>query len=59
MHIHTVQKKDDSDGANTHHDAKDEGRNKYYNNRNVKKKNALDSKGVVVPKGMGGFDMSV
>ena len=55
----SVQKKDDSNGADTRHDAKEEGRNKYFNNRKLKGKNDPLKDGVVVAKGRGGFDLSI
>lgn len=55
----SVQKKDDSNGAGTRHDAKEEGRNKYVNMRKVKKADDPLKEGVVVAKGKGGFDLSI
>lgn len=56
----TVIASQDSNNADTRHDAREEGKNKYFNNRNnnAKKKNP-SSDGVVVKKQGGGFDMSI
>ena len=56
---HSVQSKDDSNGANTKHDAKEEGRNKYVNLRKAKNGNDPLKEGIVVVKGKGGFDLSI
>lgn len=56
---HTVQKKADSDGADTHHDAREEGRNKYIDTRKKKDKNPISREGVVIAKQKGGFDISI
>lgn len=57
--VHSVRKKDDSDKADTHHDAKEEGKNKYYSSERKKRdKDKLDE-GVVVPKSSGGFNVTV
>lgn len=55
---HQVLRKDNSDGADTRHDARNEGKNKYYNNRK-KKDTAVKKEGVMVKKSMGGFDITV
>lgn len=57
--VHTVRTKDNSDKADTHHDAKEEGRNKYYPLRKKKSmKDELDD-GIVVAKLSGGFNITV
>ena len=57
---HTVRAKDDADKADTHHDAREEGRNKYFSQEKRKKdkKNSLDE-GVFVAKKTGGFNVTV
>lgn len=56
----TVIASQESDSTDTRHDAREEGKNKYSNNRgNAKKKNNPPSEGVVVKKKVGGFDISV
>lgn len=57
--VHTVQHKDNADNPDTKHDAKEEGRNKYYSNRIDGKKKSKPSDGVVVAKTQGGFDISI
>lgn len=56
----TVISSQESDGTDTRHDAREEGKNKYFNNRNnnEKKKNPSPD-GVVIKKQGGGFDMSI
>lgn len=65
---HSVQKKDDADKPDTHHDAREEGRNKYFNNRKNKPKKGSDADGAqdaspadgfMVPKGPGRFDIKI
>jgi len=56
----TVVASQDSDRTDTRHDAREEGKNKYFSQRgNAKKKNSLDGEGVVVKKKVGGFDISI
>ena len=55
---HQVISKDNSDGADTRHDAREEGKNKYYNNRK-KKETAVKREGVMVKKNPGGFDITI
>ena len=56
----TVISSQESDSTDTRHDARDEGKNKYFNNRNnnAKKKNP-SSDGVVIKKQGGGFSVSI
>jgi len=54
----TVIASQDSSKSDTRHDAREEGKNKYFNNRYGKKKEP-QSEGVVVKKSGGGFDMSI
>ena len=56
---HSVTKKDNSDKSDTHHDAKEEGRNKYFSQRKTKKGNESLDEGVVVKKSPGGFNITV
>lgn len=57
MRVSAVIASQDSNKSDTRHDAKDEGRNKYYNNRIIKKEEPED--GVVIKKHPGGFSMTV
>lgn len=57
--VRTVHHSDDSDKADTHHDAREEGKNKYYNNRNAKPKKKSEEDGRVIVKKSGGFDLKV
>lgn len=56
----TVIASQDSDRADTRHDAKEEGKNKYFSNRNKQKKKPEEF-GTVVKKNVqgGGFNVSV
>lgn len=57
---HSVNTKDDANGPNTHHDARDEGRNKYVDMRNKKKKQDDElNEGKVIAKSQKGFDISI
>lgn len=55
---HSVRSKDDADGTDTHHDARDEGKNKYVNLRK-KKKEDPGEEGIVIAKSRGGFDLKI
>ena len=56
----TVIASQDSNKTDTRHDAREEGKNKYVNNRNgEKKKKPVLDEGVVVKKGGGGFNITV
>lgn len=56
----TVVASQDSSKTSTKHDAREEGKNKYMNNRKAGvKKKPEDSDGVVVKKGGGGFSISI
>lgn len=54
----TVIASQDSDSTDTRHDAKEEGKNKYFNNRKEQKKKPEEF-GTVVKKGTSGFNVSV
>jgi len=56
---HSVRKKDNADKSGTHHDARDEGRNKYVNLRTKKKNNKAEEDGVIVKKQPGGFNITI
>ena len=56
---HSVVKKDNADGTGTDHDARQEGRNKYTDNRKKKNAGSVPSSGRMVAKGQGGFDISI
>lgn len=57
--VHTVRQKDNADESNTHHDAREEGKNKYFNNRNQDSKRRKESDGVVIAKKSSGFDITI
>ena len=57
--VRTVHSSDDSDRPDTHHDAKEEGRNKYYGNSGARKKEKGKSDGKVLVKNRGGFDLKI
>lgn len=56
---HSVNRKDNADGSDNRHDAKEEGRNKYFNTRKKKEANILDTEGIVVAKKSAGFDLKI
>lgn len=60
-HVNTVREKDNADKSNTEHDAKEEGRNKYYNMRKTdkKKKDEVPDEGKVVALRPGGFNITI
>ncbi len=59
-HVNTVREKDNADGADTHHDAREEGRNKYVNTRKTaKKKDEVPDEGRVIPLSGGGFNITI
>ena len=59
-HVNTVREKDDADKSDTHHDAREEGRNKYFNNRRTKKKDdEVPEEGRVIPLSTGGFNITI
>lgn len=55
----TIISSQDSNTTDTKHDAREEGKNKYFNNRDDSKKKKPSPEGVVLKKQSGGFDMSV
>lgn len=59
-HVNTVRAKDNADKSDTHHDAKEEGKNKYYSTRGAKKKkDEVPDEGRVVPLHSGGFNITI
>lgn len=56
---HSVREKDNSDKSDTHHDAKEEGRNKYFSQRRTKTEKEQLDEGKVVAKSAGGFNVTV
>ena len=58
-HVTTVREKDDANESGTDHDAREEGRNKYFSNRNGKKKNEVPDEGRVIPLNSGGFNITI
>jgi len=57
--VKTVHRSDDSDRPDTNHDAREEGRNKYFNNRNSGKEKKPAGDGVFIVKKSGGFDLKI
>lgn len=60
--VRTVHHADDSGQADTHHDARQEGKNKYFDIRDKKKKkddNTISDGKVTVKTTSGGFDFKV
>lgn len=60
QNIRTVRHSDDTDQADTRHDAKEKGKNEYYGDggkRKQQKERAQDGKMVV--KSQGGFDIKI
>lgn len=55
----TVVSADDSTEADTRHDAREEGKNKYIDLRNKNKKKPVPDEGTVVKKDNGGFDLRI
>ena len=59
-HVNSVHAKDNADGSGTDHDAKEEGRNKYFSNRKTaKKKDEVPDEGRVIPLSPGGFNITI
>lgn len=58
-HVNTVREKDNADKSGTEHDAKEEGRNKYYSTRKTKKKDEIPEEGRVIILGSGGFNITI
>ncbi len=61
--VQTVHEKDNDDASNTEHDAREEGRNKYFSTRDTekkKKKNEVPDEGIVIPvRPGGGFNITI
>ena len=57
--VNTVHEKDNADKSGTDHDAKEEGRNKYYRSARTKKKNEVPDEGKVIPLRPGGFNITI
>ena len=61
-HVMTVREKDNADKSGTEHDAREEGRNKYYNMRKKpdKKDESVPDEGIVIPvRPGGGFNITI
>ena len=58
QYVHTVHVSDNANEPDTHHDAREKGRNEYFNNRKKsdKKKEPEDK---VIAKSYHGFDISI
>ena len=57
--VNTVREKDNAAKSGTEHDAKEEGRNKYFSNRKAKEKNEVPDEGRVIPMHSGGFNITI
>ena len=57
--VKTVHAIDNADKSGTEHDAKEEGRNNYFSNRNSKKKDEVPDEGRVIPLNPGGFNITI
>ena len=57
--VKTVRDKDNADKSGTDHDAREEGRNKYFSTRNTKKKDEVPDEGRVIPVRPGGFNITI
>ena len=57
--VKTVREKDNADKPGTDHDAKEEGRNKYFSTRNIRKKDEVPDEGRVIPLNRGGFNITI
>lgn len=58
-HVNTVREKDDASKSGTEHDARDEGRNKYFSTRKEKKKDEIPEEGRVINLNSGGFNITI
>lgn len=58
QYVHTVHSSDNSNRPDTHHDAREKGRNEYFSNRK-KSENKKKTEDKVVSKSYHGFDISV
>ncbi|MBP5384249.1 MAG: hypothetical protein J6Y57_04680 [Lachnospiraceae bacterium] len=57
--VHTVHNADNTDAADTHHDAREKGKNEYVDLRNKQKKKKEQPQDKVVAKSFHGFDMKI
>ena len=57
--VNTVHEKDNADKSGTDHDAKEEGRNKYFSTRRTKKKDEVPDEGKVIALRPGGFNITI
>ena len=59
-HVNTVREKDNADKSGTDHDAKEEGRNKYFANRKKRTgEDEIPEEGRVVAMRPGGFNITI
>ena len=59
QNLRTVREADNSDKSNTRHDAKEKGKNEYFNLRKNVKKKSQEPGEKVVAKSMHGFDIKI
>lgn len=60
QYVHTVHHADDTDEADTHHDAREKGKNEYVDQRDKKrKKKQQEPQDRVIAKSVHGFDMKI
>lgn len=58
QYVHTVHTADNTDAPDTHHDAREEGKNKYYGRQgSKKKKQTVEDR--VIAKSLHGFDIKI
>lgn len=57
--VNTVHAKDNADKSGTEHDAKEEGRNKYFSTRKTRKKDEVPEEGKVIKLSPGGFNITI
>ena len=57
--VNTVHEKDNADKSGTDHDAREEGRNKYFSTRRTKKKDEVPEEGKVIALRPGGFNITI
>ncbi len=59
-HVNTVREKDNADRSGTDHDAKEEGRNKYFSTRKTKRaEDEIPDEGRVIQVRPGGFNITI
>ena len=57
--VHTVHDADNTSEPDTHHDAREKGKNEYTDQRNKQKKQKQQQQDRVIAKSMHGFDIKI